>query len=152
MVVVALNPNILRLAVFSSCKDLEAGAERDIRATGVPGVQSLRVAGRVGGLSVVAVDDKLIDPIVLPAIHWEPVTARNESHLEREPAWVGGCEGIQLVDTAVFCWKMACSCGRIRYAKANSRHQVKRCRICTKQRQLQRRAERQRELRGRAIV
>lgn len=34
------------------------------------------------------------------------------------------------VDTGTFSWKMTCGCGRLRYAKANTLHEIKRCRVC----------------------
>jgi len=47
----------------------------------------------------------------------------------------------QAVDTAVYCYQLCCpKCGRIRYARRNSTHQIKYCRVCTRAAQLRRRA------------
>lgn len=47
---------------------------------------------------------------------------------------------IAQVDTGVYCWALHCDCGRVRYAKRNSIHQVSLCRVCTtRKRKAQRR-------------
>lgn len=45
------------------------------------------------------------------------------------------------VDTNVYCYRMTCPrCGRVRYSKPNSVHQVFLCRVCTRTERLRRRA------------
>lgn len=47
----------------------------------------------------------------------------------------------QDVDTSVYCYKLICPrCGRARYAKRNSIHQILYCRVCTRQGRLRNRA------------
>jgi hypothetical protein len=47
----------------------------------------------------------------------------------------------QEVDTEVYCYKLICpKCGRARYAKRNSVHQIKYCRVCTRAARLRKRA------------
>lgn len=60
----------------------------------------------------------------------------------REPARVDGLgRDVQVpVDTDVFCYRMVCLCGRIRFAKPNTLHQVVKCRVCARATRLGRRA------------
>lgn len=44
------------------------------------------------------------------------------------------------VDTGVYRYRMTCACGRARWSKANSLHQVVGCRVCTRADRLRRRA------------
>lgn len=45
------------------------------------------------------------------------------------------------VETSVYCYRLVCPrCGRARFAKRNSIHQIKFCRVCTRQERLRRRA------------
>lgn len=45
------------------------------------------------------------------------------------------------VDTQTYCYRLSCPrCGRVRYSKPNSVHQICLCRVCTRQDQLRRRA------------
>lgn len=44
------------------------------------------------------------------------------------------------VDTAEFCMRMVCTCGRERYSKPNSIHQITACHVCTKNARLRRRS------------
>jgi hypothetical protein len=45
------------------------------------------------------------------------------------------------VDTSMYCYRMICNkCGRPRYAKRNSIHQIQYCRICTRAARLRKRA------------
>lgn len=48
-----------------------------------------------------------------------------------------------MVDTTDYCYRLACRCGRVRYSKPNSVHQVSACRVCTRTDQLRRRALKQ---------
>lgn len=48
------------------------------------------------------------------------------------------------VDTAVYCYRLTCPrCGRVRYSKPNSLHQIFWCRVCTRTERLRKRALRQ---------
>jgi hypothetical protein len=45
------------------------------------------------------------------------------------------------IDTDVHCYRLVCpNCGRERYAKPNSLHQIDRCHVCTRQNRLRRRS------------
>lgn len=56
-----------------------------------------------------------------------------------------GEEVLQRVNTDVFCYRMTCGCGRMRYARLNDLHQIGLCRVC----QRQQRIGKKREERGR---
>lgn len=74
------------------------------------------------------------------SIQWYAVGSagheREALRFERDGSLIVGT-----VNTKSFPFRMACpECGRFRYAKANSLHQVFLCRVCTRQDQLRRRA------------
>lgn len=72
-------------------------------------------------------------------VTWRLVAPGVEQEVVRLGA--GGVPVFQPVDTAVFCYRLTCGvCGRVRYAKPNSLHQVALCRVCTRQDRLRRRA------------
>jgi|6_EtaG_2_1085325.scaffolds.fasta_scaffold140105_2 hypothetical protein len=124
---------------------IEPVEEIEVSALGAPGVGTIRVAP--APLRIVAVDgDALDDPILFTLAEpmWEPVTRRG---IATEPDWQEGSEIVRRVSTSTYGWKLTCPCGRVRYAKANSRHQVRACRVCTRLGRLERRAKRQREAR-----
>ena len=55
-----------------------------------------------------------------------------------------GAPMTQTVDTGIFCYRLICPrCGRVRYAQRNSIHQIKYCRVCTRQDRLRSRALKQ---------
>jgi hypothetical protein len=41
-----------------------------------------------------------------------------------------GQEALQRVNTDIFCYRMTCGCGRMRYARLNDLHQIGLCRVC----------------------
>ena len=47
-----------------------------------------------------------------------------------EPVVIAGREARRVVDTQIYCYRMACRCGRVRYAKANNLHEISSCRVC----------------------
>lgn len=51
-----------------------------------------------------------------------------------------GSAVLGLVDTGTYCYRMTCACGRVRYARPNSLHQIFWCRVCTRTIRLRRRA------------
>jgi hypothetical protein len=68
--------------------------------------------------------------------HVEAQTAREVLQLTRDGKPVFGH-----VDTTSHCYRMTCPrCGRVRYAKPNSIHQVFLCRVCMRTERLRRRA------------
>lgn len=68
-----------------------------------------------------------------------------EAKLEREVQQLekDGTPVFATVDTRKYCYRMTCTCGRVRYAKANSLHQIFACRVCTRADRLRKRALRQ---------
>lgn len=58
-----------------------------------------------------------------------------------ESAIVSGREVRQKVNVLVYCYRMVCSCGRFRYAKPNTLHEVTLCRVCQREERLRRRRE-----------
>lgn len=44
------------------------------------------------------------------------------------------------IDTNVYCYRLVCSCGRDRYSKPNSIHQIDLCHVCTRNKRLRRRS------------
>ena len=139
-----VHPDVLRV-VAGRAVAVEPAEEIEVSALGAPGVGTIRVAP--APLRIVAVDgDALDDPILfdLAEPFWEPVTQRG---IATEPDWQAGSEIARRVNTTTYGWKLTCPCGRVRYAKANSRHQVRACRVCTRLGRLERRAKRQREAR-----
>lgn len=73
--------------------------------------------------------------IVVDTVIWTLATETRAT----EPAFVGGREAKQRVDTAVYAYRMVCACGRIRYAKPNTLHEVRQCRLCQRETRLARR-------------
>lgn len=74
-----------------------------------------------------------------------PVTWRLVEHpgTEKEVQCLdaNGAPQLALVDTGVYCYRLTCPrCGRVRYSKPNSLHQVFWCRVCTRQDRLRKRA------------
>jgi hypothetical protein len=68
-----------------------------------------------------------------------PGTEREVRRLERDGTPVFGT-----VDTATYCYRLTCPrCGRVRYSKANSVHQIHLCWVCTRSERLRHRALRQ---------
>jgi len=68
-----------------------------------------------------------------------------EARLEREVQQLGkdGTPIFATVNTAKYTYRMTCACGRVRYAKGNSLHQIFACRVCTRADRLRKRALRQ---------
>jgi len=139
-----VHPDVLRV-VAGRAVAVEPAEEIEVSALGAPGIGTIRVAP--APLRIVAVYGDVLDsPILfdLAEPFWEPVTRRG---IATEPDWREGSEIARTVNTDTYEWKLTCPCGRVRYAKANSRHQVRACRVCTRLGRLERRAKRQRESR-----
>lgn len=132
---------------------------------GVPGVNSVWVVRDADTVEVQAVNGKrLLHPIKLDlqpppqartvtvraddlnsikgrdGTQWRPVVGGG---FRPEPQAVdaAGNDVVAQVDTGTYCWALTCACGRRRYAKRNSVHQVSLCRVCTT---AQRKAKRRR--------
>jgi hypothetical protein len=65
-----------------------------------------------------------------------------EAKLEREVQRLekDGSPVLVLVDTRTYSYRMTCACGRVRYSKPNSLHQIGACRVCTRGERLRKRA------------
>lgn len=53
-----------------------------------------------------------------------------DSDVANERMIIQGREVSVRVDVREYCYRMKCSCGRARYAKRNSVHQITKCRVC----------------------
>lgn len=81
------------------------------------------------------------------AIEWRaapPGTAREVQGLTEE-----GRPIFAEVDTSVYCYRMTCGCGRVRYSKKNSLHHVLLCKVCIHESRVRSRALRQFRVRRR---
>ena len=139
-----VHPDVLRV-VAARVVVVEPAEEIEVSALGAPGIGTIRVAP--SPLRIVAVDGEILDaPILFDVAEplWEPVT---QCGTATEPDWQEGVEVVRTVNTRTHNWRFVCPCGRIRFARANSRHQVRACRVCTRLGRLERRAKRQREAR-----
>lgn len=122
---------------------VEPAHEVIVLAPGVPGISTIHVLG----LFVMAVNGvTLPQPIRFDLI--SPIWGETSGGMEPEPRWEDGGEVVRVVDTSAYPYQMTCACGRVRYAKANSRKQITACRVCTRRGRLGRRARRQREQRS----
>jgi hypothetical protein len=81
-------------------------------------------------------DDPRPSVIRLGELEWRLVKAGNALEVTRIDS---GVPTLQSVDTGIYCYRLTCGCGRERYAKRNSVHQVFACRVCTRQGRLQKR-------------
>ena len=139
-----VHPDVLRI-VASRAVALEPTEEVEVSAPGAPGIDTLRVAA--APLRIVAIDgEALTEPIPFELAQplWRPVV---HCGMAPEPDWQGGREVLRSVDTHIYGWQLTCACQRVRYAKANCKHQIRACRVCTRRERLSRRAKRQRESR-----
>lgn len=93
--------------------------------------EPMRVRPPNGMVSVTA-DDLLIDDGSVEGcdgVRWLPAAGGLKSEVQGVDA--AGHDIVAQVDTDKYCWRMVCACGRWRYAKRNSMHQVNLCRVCT---------------------
>ena len=147
-----VHPTVLKLAAARAVSIIPAEDEIEASTPGLPGVSRLTI--RAVPLAVVAVDGRRLRravPFSPLKPEWHITNVKNaEDQLRPEPRVEGGIEVVRLVDANVFYWQMVCACGRVRYAKANSRHQVKACRVCTSRGRRARRNKAQKRARSRA--
>lgn len=139
------HPTVLALVASQAVNVVPAEREVEIATPALPGVTKITIQTKPI-LAVVAVGEQRLKhpiPFTPAAPLWTPAP----KGLQPEPRWDVGAEVIALVDTEKFPWRMTCKCGRIRFAKANSRHQVQACRVCTAKGRRARRNCAQREAR-----
>ncbi|APU88909.1 hypothetical protein Rctr197k_096 [Virus Rctr197k] len=79
--------------------------------------------------------------VTVGEVTWSQVLP-HEARLEREVQQLerDGRPVFGLVDTAVYSFRMTCGCGRVRYTRPNSLHQVHQCRVCSRADRLRKRA------------
>lgn len=77
-------------------------------------------------------------------VRWTQILA-GEARREHEVQQLDRSGGpvFATVDTSVYSYRMTCACGRVRYSKPNSLHQIFACRVCTRFERLRKRALRQ---------
>lgn len=66
--------------------------------------------------AIVVTDDGLV---------WNLVKPNCVEHKEPDEE-----DALQTVDVVSYCYRMVCSCGRVRYTRPNSIYEVTRCRYC----------------------
>ena len=66
------------------------------------------------------------DAVLANGLTWRLVSGPGKEALKRQ----GGRDIVVPVDTAVYCYRTTCTCGRARYVKPNDIFQVRFCRIC----------------------
>lgn len=97
------------------------------------------------------VEDPRPTEVRMPYVVWSLVDGAGLQpevrHLRKD-----GQPDVAMVDTSVYSYRMTCPrCGRARYAKRNSLHQVHYCRPCTQADQKRRKATRQFQQRSRSL-
>lgn len=84
-------------------------------------------------------DDHRPTTIFLGAARWDLVVPAERQEVFRLDA--KGFPVYRTVDTREYPYRMICArCGRVRYAKRNSLHQIEYCHVCTRQDRLRRRS------------
>lgn len=84
-------------------------------------------------------DSEFIPKVDAETPEWIPVPS-GYSRQEVIKLTKEGKPVFRTVDTEVFCMRMICSCGRERYSKKNSIHQITACHVCTRATRLRRRS------------
>lgn len=132
----------LPVALELALRTLEPRRERT--TTPVRGVPGVHVA-TIDGALVVAVDDRpLRTPVSVQLAPAYQTVSRAQR--VREPRRIGddGRTHYATVDTATYSCELTCWCGRRRYVRPNSKHQVTQCWPCTQHDKIVRRRARQR--------
>ena len=81
--------------------------------------------------------DRLPTSVLVGDIFW--VLTNESTSMEPTMASMEGADDVySRVDTVKYCYRMICECGRVRFAKPNTIHEVTRCRPC---RRLERRSQ-----------
>jgi hypothetical protein len=126
-----------RVLVSPATFELELGAkERPVQKDEMPPVVVTLAEAREGSTED---DDTVRVEGPEGVIEWRRVGAGTQREVQRLDA--SGVPVLADVNTEVYCYRMSCpKCGRVRYAKKNSLHQVWLCRVCTRGKRLRRRA------------
>lgn len=102
-------------------------------------------------LEVVDLDDHRPAHISFGSVEWFLVAPGHQNEVRAIDAH--GRAVYREVDTSIYAYRLDCSrCGRVRYARRNTLHQIQYCWVCTSQIRLHRRAGRQPPPLGRNVT
>jgi len=151
---VRIGVDIVRINTALLPYSLTAGFELTAEErSAVPAVLADDRAGQLTALDLKHdLEDARPETILIGSTEW---TLCPQGRIEREVRKLddNGRPIFHEVDVGIYCYRLVCArCGRARYARRNSIHQIQYCRVCTAQDQYRRRALNQYLQRARRVV